>query len=97
VRPAVNLLCALTQEAQARGALGLREPLGKQHGFPAVRVGMNTGQALERDGDWFGTTVNIAARVSGIASGGEVLLTDATKAAAAEPQGSACTSGGATR
>jgi class 3 adenylate cyclase/YHS domain-containing protein len=58
--------------------------VGRQHGFPAVRVGMNTGQALERDGDWFGATVNVAARVSGIASGGEVLLTEATKAAAGD-------------
>src|SRR5207245_236353 len=66
--------------------LGLRivEDVGRQHGFPTVRVGMNTGQALERDGDWFGSTVNIAARVSGVASGGEVLLTETTKVAAAE-------------
>jgi class 3 adenylate cyclase/YHS domain-containing protein len=67
--------------------LGIVNDVGRQHGFPAVRVGMNTGRALERDADWFGTTVNIAARVSGIASGGEVLLTDATKAAAADPSG----------
>jgi adenylate cyclase len=66
--------------------LGLRivEDVGRQHGFPTVRVGMNTGEALERDGDWFGSTVNIAARVSGVASGGEVLLTETTKVAAAE-------------
>jgi YHS domain-containing protein len=48
---------------------------------------MNTGEALERSGDWFGATVNIAARVSGIASGGEVLLTEATRAASSEPHG----------
>jgi class 3 adenylate cyclase len=42
--------------------LGLEivDDVGRQHGFPAVRVGMNTGQALERDGDWFGKTVNVA-------------------------------------
>jgi hypothetical protein len=36
--------------------LGLRivEEVGAQHGFPAVRVGINTGPAVERDGDWFG-------------------------------------------
>ena len=70
--------------AAVRLGLGIVEDVGRQHGFPAVRVGMNTGQALERDGDWFGATVNIAARVSGLASGGEVLLTEATKAAAGE-------------
>jgi adenylate cyclase len=67
--------------------LAIVDDVGGQHGFPAVRVGMNTGQAHERDGDWFGTAVNIAARVSGIASGGEVLLTDATRAAAHDPRG----------
>jgi class 3 adenylate cyclase/YHS domain-containing protein len=70
--------------AAIRLGLGIVEDVGRQHGFPAVRVGMNTGPALERDGDWFGATVNVAARVSGIASGGEVLLTEATKAAAGE-------------
>lgn len=67
--------------------VGIVYDVGAQHGFPAVRVGMHTGEALERDGDWFGTSVNIAARVSAIASGGEVLLTQATKAAAGEPAG----------
>jgi class 3 adenylate cyclase/YHS domain-containing protein len=66
--------------------LGLRivEDVGAQHGFPTVRVGMHTGSAVERDGDWFGAAVNLAARVSGAASGGEVLLSDATRQAADE-------------
>lgn len=63
-------------------ALGLRivHEIGARHGFPTVRVGMHTGPAVERGGDWFGTTVNVAARVSAIAGGGEVLLTEATAA-----------------
>jgi adenylate cyclase len=51
-------------------------------GLPPVRVGLNTGPAVERDGDYFGSTVNLAARLSQAARGGEVLLTDATRAAA---------------
>jgi adenylate cyclase len=51
-------------------------------GLPAVRVGVNTGPAVERDGDYFGSTVNLAARLSQAARGGEVLLTEATRAAA---------------
>lgn len=64
--------------------LGLRlaREIGARHRFPAVRVGMHTGSAVERDGDWFGATVNLAARVSALAAGGEVLLTDATARAA---------------
>src|SRR3954470_10691071 len=53
------------------------------HGAPAVRVGLHYGPAIERDGDYFGAAVNLAARVSGEASGGEVLLTASTAARAA--------------
>lgn len=49
------------------------------HLSPTVRVGMHTGPAVERDGDWFGSAVNTAARVSALASGGEVLITEATR------------------
>jgi len=52
------------------------------HGTPAVRVGMNHGVALSRDGDYFGAAVNLAARVSGLAAGGEVLATASTGSAA---------------
>ncbi len=66
--------------------LGLRivNEVGSQHGFPVIRVGMHTGPAAERDGDWFGSTVNLAARISGMAGGNEVLLSAATRDAAPE-------------
>jgi class 3 adenylate cyclase/YHS domain-containing protein len=55
--------------------------------FPAVRVGMHTGPAVIRDRDWFGAAVNLAARVTSIAAGDEVLLTADTRAAAAQAPG----------
>ena len=66
--------------------LGVRivEEITARPQFPIVRVGMHTGSAVERNGDWFGAAVNLAARVSGAAAGGEVLLTEATRAAAGE-------------
>lgn len=77
--------------ATAAGAvlLGTRivREVGAQHGFPMIRVGMHTGVAVERDGDWFGAAVNLAARVSGVASGGEVLVTETTRSAAGEVHG----------
>lgn len=57
------------------------------HGAPAVRVGLHHGSAVERDGDYFGAAVNLAARVSGVATGGEVLLTAHTAALAPELEG----------
>jgi adenylate cyclase len=76
-------------EAREAILLGLRvvHDVGGRHFFPAVRVGMNTGAAVERGGDWFGTTVNLAARVCGEAGGGETLLTDKTRQAAGEVPG----------
>ena len=51
----------------------------RDHLSPSVRVGMHTGPAVERDGDWFGSAVNTAARVSALARGGEVLVSEATR------------------
>ena len=52
------------------------------HGAPSVRVGLHHGEAVERDGDFFGAAVNLAARVSAEAGAGEVLLTGTTAALA---------------
>jgi adenylate cyclase len=57
------------------------------HQAPSVRVGGNHGPALERAGDYFGTTINIAARVSALARGGELLVTGSTAALAADLDG----------
>jgi class 3 adenylate cyclase len=59
--------------------LGLR--LAGQRDVP-VRVGIHTGPAIERDGDWYGTTVNIAARLCDAAGSGQVLASEATMRAA---------------
>ena len=57
------------------------------HDVPAVRVGLHHGSAIERDGDYFRATVNLAARVSGVATGREVLLTAHTAALVPELEG----------
>jgi adenylate cyclase len=69
--------------------LGLRivEEFRAHSEFPSVRVGMNTGAAVERDGDWFGAAVNLAARISAAAADGHVLVSEATLDAAGELDG----------
>ena len=57
------------------------------HQAPSVRVGANHGTAVERDGDYFGATINVAARVSALAGGGEVLVTGPTAALAPDLEG----------
>jgi predicted ATPase/class 3 adenylate cyclase len=43
-----------------------------------VRMGLHTGIATERDGNYFGGVVNRAARIAGIGRGGQTLLSAAT-------------------
>jgi class 3 adenylate cyclase len=57
------------------------------HQAPTVRVGGNYGSAVERGGDFFGTTINVAARVSALAAGGELLVTGHTAALAPDLEG----------
>jgi predicted ATPase/class 3 adenylate cyclase len=45
-----------------------------------VRMGLHTGEAEERDNDYFGPVVNRVARLEAIAHGGQILLSGATAA-----------------
>ena len=52
--------------------------------FPQLRVGMASGAALSRAGDWYGRPVNLASRVTAIARPGSVLATREVRDAAGE-------------
>jgi len=79
---------ALPEPADAvRLGLRITHELSGGHGAPAVRVGLHHGTAVERDGDFFGATINLAARVSAQAVGGEVLMTASTAALAPDIDG----------
>ena len=54
-------------------AVGLQSAIAP--GEPAPRIGIHCGEALYRDGDYYGSDVNQAARVVARAGGGEVLVT----------------------
>jgi adenylate cyclase len=51
---------------------------------PRPRVGVHYGEAVYRDGDYFGTHVNLAHRVVNRAQAGEVLVTDRVREALGE-------------
>jgi len=57
--------------------------LGARDRALGVCVGMDTGTAVERGGDWFGSAVNVASRVADLATSGEILMTRATHDAVA--------------
>jgi len=56
-----------------RWAVALRAAIAQ--GDPPPRIGMHYGDALYRDGDYYGREINQAARVVARAGGGEVLVT----------------------
>jgi adenylate cyclase len=47
--------------------------------LPALRVGVACGPALERAGDWYGSPVNQASRVTTVARAGSVLTTQSVR------------------
>ena len=51
-------------------------------GLPPARVGVDAGPIIFQDGDYFGRTVNTAARIAAYARSGEVLVSDAVLHAA---------------
>ncbi len=68
----------------AEAALGIQRLLAQPAiGGPrlAMRIGFHFGPAIEVDGDYFGDSVNIAARMVGLAKGGQVILSAETMAA----------------
>ena len=59
---------------------GLDEAAWPDGGPLRVRMGMHTGEGVLGGDDYVGLDVNLAARIAAAASGGQVLLSDATRA-----------------
>ena len=49
--------------------------------FPSLRAGVASGMAVSREGDWCGSPVNLAARVTGAARPGSVLVAEPAREA----------------
>jgi adenylate cyclase len=59
--------------AAVLAALEMAEVVGS-HGLPPAHVGIHAGPVVFQDGDYFGRTVNLAARIADYARPGEVLV-----------------------
>jgi predicted ATPase len=76
--------------ARAGGALSCAVEVERaldEAGLPPVRIGIHTGEADERDGDYFGPTVNRTARLMAIGHGGQILVSHATEQLARDTLG----------
>jgi adenylate cyclase len=71
--PLLDAVLALVQAAEAEGP-----------DFPQLKAGVAFGPVLSRGGDWYGHTVNVASRITGIARPGSVLATEAAHDALAD-------------
>jgi len=60
-------------------ALRLTRELSSEGWCPPLRVGVHSGTAVQRDGDWYGATVNVAARLADSAVAGEILMSVETR------------------
>ncbi len=54
----------------------LVEAVDTDNDFPRLRAGVAAGMAVSRAGDWFGSPVNVASRVTNVARPGTVLVAD---------------------
>lgn len=54
------------------------EPWPQTTGPLNVRMGLHTGESQERDGDYYGIDVNLAARIMSLGHGGQILLSETT-------------------
>jgi adenylate cyclase len=64
-------------------ALDMAELVGR-HGLPPAHVGIHAGPVIFQEGDYFGRTVNLAARIADYARPGEVLVSQEVIDAATE-------------
>jgi adenylate cyclase len=71
--PMVDAALRLIEAAEAEGQQ-----------FPWLRAGLSTGPTLPQSGDYYGRSVNLASRLTGIARPGSVVVDEATKDSAGE-------------
>ena len=70
--------------AAAEIALGIADASRQTDGLTDVRVGLALGPVLEREGDVFGSTVNLASRATAIAYPGSVVVSPELRAVLTE-------------
>ena len=84
-----------------RGALAtavhLRDAANREPLFLGVRIGIDSGAAVEQDGRYFGSALNIAARVAAHARGGQILCTAQVAAVVSDVSDMRCVALGTVR
>lgn len=76
-----------TVTAAVESAVDIQLQLSEASFLPrlAVRIGIHAGPAFIRDNNYYGPTVNLCARLTAVAWGGQVLITDESKSRFTHP------------
>lgn len=89
------MLVSTDPAALLEAALALLDAATSDADFPRLRVGLAAGQAVSRAGDWFGSPVNLASRVTGAARPGTVLVAESFRDAIGDDERFSWSSAGA--
>lgn len=71
---------ALTAAIGSQRALSAHNAMSPESSPIRVRIGVHTGEVVKQSGDFFGRHVNYASRIADKARGGEILVSELTKA-----------------
>ncbi|MGI8750144.1 MAG: adenylate/guanylate cyclase domain-containing protein, partial [Thermoleophilaceae bacterium] len=71
VEPLIETVVTVARDVEAEGG-----------DFPSVRIGVAYGPATNRGGDWFGSTVNLASRLTATSKPGRISATEEVQALA---------------
>ena len=77
------LVVAPEAASAVKTALDLRAATERESLFPLLRIGVHGGPVVELDGSYFGTPLNLTARLATHAAAGQVLCTESIARAAA--------------
>ena len=80
------MLVSPDAEKLLTGVLALMEAAGAAD-LPRLRAGVASGLAVTRAGDWYGSSVNLASRVTSVAPPGGVLVTESARSAIGDAAG----------
>jgi class 3 adenylate cyclase/YHS domain-containing protein len=81
------LIVAPEAASAVRTAVDLRAATERESLFPLLRLGIHGGPVVELEGSYFGTPLNLTARLAAYAAPGQILCTEAVASAASDLEG----------
>jgi class 3 adenylate cyclase len=91
------LIVAATAAIAVKTGMALREATERERLFPLLRIGIHGGRVVELAGSYFGTPLNLTARLAAQAAPGQILCTESVATIAGDLEGVEFRSQGATR